>query len=703
MHGATSLKGENMGALDRLETYKAGVKSEETKSPFDLKTPEGCFFHLVQNNGYELIDSDGNYTELHNALVTTGNQYIQATAGSGKTTTLIFKIMHDIVTGETMRMQDLPNGMQAKVVDKVFVGTFLKSGAEELRSRLASWQRGMKYTVTANQVVFGTLHAEFKRALNAMGVATPIGNASTLNGLLRKAINSCNITRDGESLKNEDYKIIESVLTYYRGRLDNKRFQHPSAGDYGLTPSILTLLCNQYSSLKQANGVMDFEDLQELLYKYCYVTPNPNVIDFLANRYNFMYLDEFQDTSQIQYALIKVYMKNVSKEAEFKGKGKLVVVGDVQQCIYSFRGSDIEVMHTMYDKDFDATHCALSYNYRCPSNILNPVIPSIMRNTESEGIVIKPKNTGGTFTLIGMQNIKQMLTYLEGQLSKDMEEDNSVAVLCRTNYDGMIPALYLEMVGKYNYSVSSEAMTLASALPKRILRVTSIFTDRGTKSLKDTLGMFCGYHELWGVNDLCNTLKQNHLRLWDVPSEDLEYSCPSIADLVKEISTLRKSSTDIEVLKVLYLKLRTNTFGGSSQYCESARAIIDVIIFYLENNNFKTISEFREQLDLIDENINARIGRDVPISIATVHEFKGKERDSIYIWNDSDQVFPTSKTNPSDIDGMAEERRVHYIACTRAKKKSTIICSYGSPSIFVTEMDAKMEKYAPEEGLGGSL
>lgn len=609
------------------------------------------------------------------------------------TTMLLHKIMHDIATGEIMCVKYLPNNTRVKVVDKVFVGTFLKSGADELRQRLNKLQRSMGYTVTADQINFGTLHAEFKRCLNAMNVATPIGSASVISGLLRKAVQACNITRDGSNLIAEDYKIIESIVTYYRGRLDDERYHHPEALEYGLTPSILDLLVKQFSELKSLEGVMDFDDLQELLYKYIYVTPNPAVQDFVAQRYNYMYLDEFQDTSQIQYALIKAYMRN--------SKGKIVVVGDVEQCIYSFRGSDINVMYEDFDKDFENTHSSLSYNYRCPANVLNPVIPSINRNPEAAGIDIKPYKQGGTFDVLGVMNYRQMLLTLMDNIESDISMGHSVAILCRTNYDGLLPSLFLEIQNKYDFSVSGGAMTLNSALPKKLIKVTSLFTDRGTKDLQNTIQMFVPPSRQYAIRQLMDVLKTNRLRLWEVPIEDLKYSLPDLVEPVRRILEYKQQGGDIEALKGIYGYLMLHVFDRDSTYCESARAIIEVLLLLLDSRTFESIADFREEVELLDERLNGRVGAKKTITVATVHEYKGKESDCVYVWNDSEYVFPPNKTDLNDQKQVSEERRVHYIACTRAKEKSIILCKATSPSMFLQEMDADMKRVMPE--INGSL
>lgn len=617
------------------------------------------------------------------------------------TTSLIFKIMHDIVTGEIMKRQELPNGNTVRVVNKVFVGTYLKSGAEELQKKLASWQNSLGYTITSSQIAFGTLHAEFKRCLNAMGVNTPIGNATTLNGMLRKAIDSCNVTRDGETLKQEDYKIIEGIVTYYRGRLDEKRYQHPSAMDYDLTPTMLDLLVKQYSALRTAGGIMDFEDLQELLYKYLYTTPNPAVEKFVSERYNYIYLDEFQDTSQIQYEILKKYAVGFLKDTEMPKVGKMVVVGDVQQCIYSFRGSDIDVMHKCFDRDFAPTNNSLSYNYRCPSNILSPVVSSISLNSESDGIDIKSANQGGSFKILGLRNITHMIKQLEKDLDEDMNNGKSVAILCRTNYDGLIPALFLEMNKKYRFSISGEAMTLNSALPRSLIKVAKLFTEKCTPAIKAVMKMFVSWGDIYAVNQLCDTMKQNRLSIWTVSEADLQYSCRSIYDLFSVIKKVKEENGDLAALRGLYIWLLQNKYDGDSAYCEGARACIEVLLYFLDNYNLSSVLEFEDELDALNDKMKARIGKSYDISVATVHEFKGKERDCVYIWNDSEKVFPSSRVDLENLSQVEEERRVHYIACTRAREKSIIYTRIGCQGMFVNELDADIQPVVSE--IGGKL
>jgi len=759
-----------MSALEMLQNYSARkhfqnqIKDEKPEvvstisSLFDVTTPEGAFFAQVHKNGfamYEVVynlkeeykldtqtlesapeedlkeyedsmklteakynwlsDDDKThyeksieYTELYNALKVSGNQEIVATAGSGKTTMMIFKIQHDIVTGEATHLQTVPTGAQVRVVNKMWVCTFLRSGAEELEERLTYWQRKLGYSQTANQISFSTLDAEFKRCLNAMGVETNIADSSKLFSILKKSIDRLGITRNGYTLNKEDYQIISGILTYYRGRLDQKKYQHPNMKGYDLTPTILDAIATDFALGRKAEGVVDFDEITELLYKFLYVTPNKAVQDFVSSRYNFIYIDEFQDTSQMQYAILKFYARGklwLNRDGQehlddvlYTGEetiGKIVAIGDQSQCIYSFKGSDSKIMTVDFDNDFRPCQSVLSYNRRCPSNILNPVIPSIHLNKDSANQQIQSSRDGGIFNVFAFPSYQAMIKQLKTDIERDILASQSVAVLCRTNFNGIIPALALEATGKFNFSISGENMTMNSPLPKKIIACSSLFTERSSKSVENTLLMLVRRGAEYQVKELVKTLKNNSKSIWQVPREDLKYSVPDLIevyDLILTVVDMKNPKHDkvdeVNGLKALLGYLMVNTFGGDSAYCESARAFIEALLFIIDNNNFQSVYDFIEEVDFLNTKLRGKIKKNkVAIQIATVHEFKGKEADSVYVWDDSEGVYPSNKCDLGNEDLVAEERRVHYIACTRARQRETIYCNQRKIGMFVKEMD----------------
>lgn len=755
-----------MSAFDKLQKYSSGLgksaekttklveSSEDAKaleclnSLYDEKSAVGFFLKRIHQMGYLVVEKvyknfEGktlfpqdyealpveervkyserfDLTELAKFILAKGDMLAIAGAGSGKTTALVFRIMKDILDGEATKIVDVA-GNQIRVVDDIFVGTFLKSGADELKESVSKWQRKLGYIVTTERMQFGTLHAEFKRVLNAMGVKTPIGANATIEDCLKRSIDKYCISRsDGKNLTREDYQAIGGIVTFYRNRLGASRYTHPACDEYSLTPQLLDMLVQTFSQERGFAGVMDFEDLQELLYRYLYVTPNKAVQDFVANRYKYIYLDEFQDTSEIQYEIIKFYARGrlaINKgtsdsEAglcadlithEPRG-GKIVAIGDDDQCIYSWRGSMIDVMCERFPADFKPEILTISRNYRCPSNILNPVISSITKNSKRYAKNLRSYKEGGEFYAYNFSSTKAMLANLEKQIDDDMQKGRSVAIICRTNFDGVIPAFLLEISHKYTFSVSSDGMTLNSPLPKMIMNACKLFMTGYSQQVRGILESLVGYHDKWGVKSLCDKLKSDasigvRSSIFTLDMSDIAYSIsPRFAQIIARMKSYLYDATgkkvkggDILALRWLYFYMLSNVYDGDSSYCTRARAYIEAVLYLLESKDFENVYEFYDEISEYSERLKARVKKTgVKINIVTVHEFKGKERDCVYVWHDSDDYFPAHKTNLDIAEQVEEERRVHYIACTRASKKCVIYSLTRKHGMFLDEMSCKV-------------
>lgn len=523
--------------------------------------------------------------------------------------------------------------------------------------------------------------------------------------MMNSTINSLHIKgKGGRPLSFEDYTNIQGIITYARNRLDNKRYEHPSCAEYGITPVVLDSLIEGYRQRRNVADKQDFEDLQELLYDALYIHPNPAVQQFIANRYKFIYLDEFQDTSQIQYAVLKWYAVNyLDCNKGVTNTGKIIALGDDDQCIYGWRGSDIDIITWQFEQDFKPTVNQLTVNYRCPANILKPIIPSINKNQKRHTKGMRAHKDGGEMYAYSFFDNKSMITRLMKDITEDIKNGMNIVILCRTNFDGMIPAFTLEQQHKFDFSISGDNMTLNSALPRTIFRCASLFTERSTGAVKSTLELLVGRSFAWRIKEMMIALQNDKESIFTVDMKDIEHSIPSkeFLDLIMTLRMYRQDGKDIEGLKYLYSYLITNVYNRDNSYCENARAYIEVLLYIIDTNNFESVWDFCEVVQEYSDNLQLRINKPkVPIQIATVHEYKGKERDSVYIWNDSQGVFPSSKCDIKNIEEFEEERRVHYIAWTRAKKKLTVYTKAGSKGMFLGEADVDVKS---GEQIGGNM
>lgn len=673
--------------FDRLMEFSAtsvGIeKPENTQKKVKVSDK---FLMKIKDLGFSM-------DQLEPALKQKGNQLILSCAGSGKTTTLVFKIIYNLLTGETTRVVEV-NGSKIRVPARIWVSTFLRSGAKELESRMSYWQRAVGVMDTASSVMFSTIHAEFKRALNAYGVETNLISDKENMSLLREVANSYAVRNDrGKPLNNENLRDLSSALTYTRNRIDGRRYDKSVYDDFNLTAKIIDSMLRDWKTKRYQKGMVDFEDLQEELFDSCYIRKDKTLIKFLSDRYDYIYLDEFQDISQIQYEVLKIYASGIKK---------IVAIGDDDQTIYSWRGSCNDIITKRFIDDFAPTVNELSLNFRCPENILNAIIPSIERNQSRYKKSLKAYKEGGVLRVGAFMNYMGMADALIDNVYTDLSKGMTVAVLCRVNSDGLLPAMMLDRARKFDFNISGEGMTLDSYVGRMVVGIVRMFTESYSSSVENSLNMLTW--DKYQVSKLITVCKNNRTNIWEISDKDFSYSCPGLFSVVDEWRKIRKNEGDVAALLNAFSYYRTDVFMKQTNFNVVARSVISAMESMLVSGNYKSVVEFLEDIEEINDRLKARRNDKYinKVRIATVHEFKGKEADSVYIWNDTVDVYPQKDAAcvPEDYE---EERRVHYIACTRAKKMSTIMYLSGHAGDFVNEMDLSKAENIGVGSMAGKL
>ena len=391
-------------------------------------------------------------------------------------------------------------------------------------------------------------------------------------------------------------------------------------------------------------------------------------------------------------------------DLDIEGNRNYVVNGViVKNCIYSWRGSDIGLIKENVSKDFNPTIKFLTVNRRCPENILNPVIPSITENSFRHPKNLKSAKDGGQVDII----IDGGVQYLLDSLKNDLEKSEKIGILGRTNADLLVPTLVL-LLNKYNSFSVSQQVSFKSGFAKKILGSMQLVLHRYNEDFEDYLRQFVGKEEYYQITKLCDTLAScKNESIYTLPLEDLQYSTPGLFYLFKMLRENRDDPVGAYVKMLSYME--TDAYRGKTIYAKRARDFIYYLRkLILEHPTLKG-KTIEELFDIFNNQLPSELEKKMLkreyklvnnkriyytpednsyVRITTIHDAKGKEWDNVYIWNDIDGCFPNS-VGSRDLseEEFEEERRVHYIAWTRAKKKLTVFTRSDVAAGFLGECD----------------
>lgn len=655
------------------------VSSQGTTS--GITKPKTCteqFLDKVEEAGYDL-------TYIKPILESTGNVLINAAAGSGKTTALVLKLYYDFVNG---RMLDT-NEYGMPVLLPVWVGTFLKAGQKDLSKQISRMGKRLGMVDLSTRVVVNTLHAEFYQACKLLGYSADVISDEDNKKLFTKA------------LRDYGFRYSTSEVDAEYSRVLNMR------GSMDIAPEYVGVL-NNWKSYRFSRGLIDFEDMQEILYKAAVKEARPEVRDLLSTRYRRCYFDEAQDVSKIQYEILKVYGlgKGLAKDSgnivEDRSSGAVVMIGDDDQSIYSWRGSDISILTRRYPDDFNASVYQNPVNYRTPQGILGAVIPCIEKNENRFDKPLKSAKSGGVLRYGEMTDLAAMGKTLATLIDNDTLKGKSVAVLVRTNSEGVVPAMALASEG-IDFSLSSSEMTLNGSVGNSAQGVIDLVNNgTGTLALKALGDLISDGTIAEGNNILVEAMrkyiKESNMGIWGISDEDLMYSLPDkvatrlIAWKTKYNKTFGGSEVLVDVLGYLVDKLDKGRSASpwNLRRCAVFTALRNMAISEGPDSKIADVSrKFGALRDMLSSKYETfKRGYSRAVEIATVHEYKGREAQSVYVWNASKGVFPNKLAISSGKqEDYEEERRIFYIACTRARETETIFSLKGSKSPFLPEMD----------------
>ena len=481
--------------------------------------------------------------------------------------------------------------------------------------------------------------------------------------------------------------------------MDSKYYSRFANSEY---EEIVLSVFEKYEQRLKKNNSLDFDDL--LLFPIKLFKENPDILEKYQERFKYILVDEYQDTNEAQYRLIKMLGSRYRN---------ICVVGDLDQSIYGFRGANYRNILN-FEKDYpDATVIPLEENYRSTGNILNVANDIIKNNKHRKDKNLWTKNGDGPKIRYHRAfDEKDEAYFVMNEIKKliisGVSRDN-IAVLYRTNAQSrnMEEALLKEnipykVVGSFYFYNRKEIKDLISYLKLiynsnddiSLMRVINVPKRQIGPKTVENLSMKAiekGISIYEAIESGKELQFKNIIEEIKKKSEDL--SLTELVDLVLEKSGMK---AELENTKTIESEIRL----------ENLEEFKSITKNFEENNGVISLEEFLLEISLVSDIEEHKNSSDV-VTLMTIHSAKGLEFDHVFLIGLEEGLFPHTNSMDSP-DEIEEERRLCYVAVTRAKKTLTLVNAkrrmlYGNtnsnlPSRFVNEIsDDYLEKDKEDE------
>jgi DNA helicase-2/ATP-dependent DNA helicase PcrA len=629
-----------------------------------------------------------------------GPSLIIAGAGSGKTRVLTYKIAY------LLQQDYMPHSILAL--------TFTNKAAREMKERIAEII-GWKY---ARYLWMGTFHSVFSRILRTE--AEKIGFTSNLT--IFDSADSRNMIKTIIKQYQLDDKVykparVQATISNAKNALISPQMyaQNKELLEYDQRSKMPVLkdIYRDYNNRLKASNTMDFDDL--LFYTNVLFRDHPDVLKSYQERYRFILVDEYQDTNFAQYLVVKQLAD---------AHHRVCVVGDDAQSIYSFRGANIDNILKFKEVYPESKLFKLEQNYRSTQNIVNAANSLIQQNREQIKKTIYSENDEGERIEIS----SAFSDFEEGVIVSnkiwDIRRDKKASysdfvILYRTNAQSRV---FEEALRKKN-------------IPYRIYGGLSFYQR---KEIKDVIAYFRmvvnPYDEeafrriinfpTRGIGDttlnkIAEAARLHNVSLWTVIGDSLGYNLNVNAGAAKRLSVFREliesfiaqlqelSAYELASRIVKQSGIATEAYqdqtpegmsrqenlqellGGIHEFCESRQE---------ENLGGIGLMDFLSEVSLLSDQDTDKEADKEKVTMMTVHASKGLEFNNVFIVGLEEDLFPSAMAK-NEFRGLEEERRLFYVAITRAKEYCMITyaksrfrngqINASNPSRFLHDIDTR--------------
>ncbi len=644
---------------------------------------------------YDKIDKESDRMNLVDSLNdrqkeavvnTDGPMLILAGAGSGKTKVLTTKVAYLI---------------EEKNIDpnNILAITFTNKAAKEMKERIFKLEGN-----SAFYIQISTFHSFglkiLKENCELLGYEknfTILDSDDSLS-IIKKIMKELNIDAN-----KYNPKAIKNVISNNKNEIiDPEKYSLYVNTDFD---EIALEVYRKYEKSLKINNAVDFDDLLILPLKL--FNNNPEVLQKYQEKYKYVFIDEYQDTNEPQYILSKMI------SAKYKN---ITVVGDADQAIFTWRGANYKNILN-FEKDYkDAKVVLLEENYRSTKTILNAANNVIKNNkVRKEKNLWTQNEEGSKITYYKAFDEKDESNYVVNEIKKLIEKGvnpKDICVLYRANAQSrtveeafLTSNISYNIVGSYAFYNRKEIKDLIAYLKLiynnkddvSLLRVIN-YPKRGigNKAIENlAIKSNVLDKSLYEVIDSGKELDFKNM-IEEIKKEESHLTLTELIDMVLDKSGMKKSLEDEKSIEADIRLENLEEFKSIAKAMEINEGIV-------------SLEELLDKLALVSDVSEQKNDNEDKVTLMTMHAVKGLEYDYVFIVGVEEGLFPHSNSLESN-DELEEERRLCYVAITRAKKKLYLINArsrilYGKvssnvPSRFINEIsDEYIETIGKKEDI----
>lgn len=591
-----------------------------------------------------------------------------AGAGSGKTKVLTTRIANLI-----------ENGVKPY---NILAITFTNKAAGEMRERVNN-------IINAHDAFIGTFHSFGLKIIRENSALFNLTSAFTLidtedqTSIIKKIMKDLNITD-----KMISPAFIKSKISFIK----NNMLSDSEIANFLISENekIAVKIYYEYEKILKRNNTLDFDDLLKKPVEL--FTSNKEVLEKYQDKFKYILIDEYQDTNEVQYKLVKLLSKKYLN---------LFVVGDPSQSIYAFRGANYQNILN-FEKDFKGcTVIKLPQNYRSTQTILDAANEVISHNKQRKDLDL--------FSDLGQGvKIKYIRTFNDSMENKRVVDE--IQKLCEEGYNRKDMAIF--------YRTNAQSRSIEDALVKANIpyKVFGSFYFYKRKEIKDLLAYLKLIANPSDDVSLERVINEPKRKIGDKTIENLREKARSLnismfeaIDSGKELEfknlilNLIEISKDTSITglidKTLELSKMKETYENDKSLesdirLENLMEFRSVSETYEKETGNVNLSDFLMEVSLVSDAAEYSLDADA-VTLMTVHSAKGLEFKVVFIIGLEENIMPISKALYDD-EELEEERRLMYVAITRAKEKLYLLNAgrrmlYGNmqmnpPSRFISEI-----------------